>query len=109
MTTTNDMSNPDGGDRARDVSDADVAILERNLKVLRWIVEDCEGWAWVSIRYLLDCHGAEIGEPELRDAIKALRIKGVIEIVRGGVNEDGEVCGGSGYGPTEDGRRLAKI
>lgn len=110
MTTTNSMSNPDGGDRIRDTGEAEVAILERNLNVLRLIVRACDrnDWSWVSVRYLLGEPGAKITEKDMRDAIKALIIKGVIEHRRGGIDENGLLSFGSGYGPTAAGKALAK-
>ena len=66
------------------------------------VLDSNELW-WCYARMVLP--RLTIDDKTARKAIKSLRTKGFLRFHRGGTNEDGELCGGSGYGITQLGRK----
>lgn len=77
-------------------------------RVLRAFVTTMEqdDYGWVYARFALN----GIPTPADRAAIKALRERDLLCMHRGGLNEDGDMVGGTGYAPTRAGKLwLAEI
>lgn len=76
-------------------------------EILRAFEHSCDenDWAWCYAWHALD------GTPSKaqRGAIKALRLAGLLKLHRGGgMDEDGNMVGGSGYGITRAGKAWLK-
>lgn len=75
-------------------------------RVLRAFIHSCDedDLDWCYAHHALD------GVPSraTRATIRALRAQSLLELCRGGTNEDGEIVGGSGYRATYKGRLWLK-
>lgn len=77
----------------------DEKAMARVLRAFVAIMEQ-DDYGWVYARFAL----GGIPTPEDRRVIKALRLAGHLRLYHGGMNDEGEIAGGSGYAPTLKGK-----
>ncbi len=106
MSTYRTYDDPDGHDDRRDPAEPEQPqnpfVTPNEYALLHSIDHECEqhDWYWVMLHYVVEPSQLK----EARKLVKRMRRAGLLELRRGGVDDDGNICGGSGYGLTAAGK-----
>ncbi|MDR0462768.1 MAG: hypothetical protein LBG64_00925 [Pseudomonadales bacterium] len=78
---------------------SDENLAKTQLEVLKTMRDWGDNWFGISLL----AEEANLSESQVKRDLKVLLEKEIVYFFRGGFSEDGEICGGSGYGICKEG------